>query len=126
MREMPTFGQTHSHEGVARFHGGHEDRLVGLRTRVRLNIGCPAMAIRPEELLETVDGELFSLIDEFAAAVIAPARIALGVFVGKLRALGCHYRRRGVVLAGNEFNMVFLSAVFMLNDGPQIRIDILK
>ena len=45
-------------------------------------------------------------------AVIAFAGIALGVFVGELRALGRHDGRRRVVLAGDQLDVVFLAVSY--------------
>ena len=63
--------------GVARLHGGHVDRHVGLRAGVGLDV----RVVAAEELLRPVDGEALRHVDELAAAVIALARVALGVLV---------------------------------------------
>jgi hypothetical protein len=70
-----------------------------------------------EKLLEPVYGQLFDHIDVFAAAVVASARIALGVFVGQLRALRPHHGGRGVVFAGDQLDVLFLAAVFGQDGG---------
>ncbi len=80
--------KVHAEDGVARFEEGHEHRLVGLRAGVRLDIG----GIGAEQLFRPIDGQLLGHINMFAAAVIALARIALGVLVGQLRTLGFHHR----------------------------------
>ena len=36
-----------------------------------------------EQLQQPLDGQAFDDVDEFAAAVVAPAGIALGIFVGQ-------------------------------------------
>jgi hypothetical protein len=79
MGEVPAGGEVHAHERVAGLEEGEERRLVRLRAGMRLHIGKAAA----EELLGAVDGQLLGDIDELAAAVIAPAGIALGVFVGE-------------------------------------------
>jgi hypothetical protein len=53
----------------------------------------------PEDLLRPVYGELLDHVHELAAAVVALARVALGVLVRHHRALGCEHRRGGKVLA---------------------------
>src|SRR5450631_4409100 len=51
----------------------------GLRARVRLHIGeCAG-----EQLLRPVDRQLLGHVHIDAAAIIAPTRVALGVFVGQ-------------------------------------------
>jgi hypothetical protein len=44
-------------------------------------------AIGAEQLLDAVDGQLLGHVHVLAAAVVALAGVALGVFVGQLRAL---------------------------------------
>ena len=46
-----------------------------------------------EQLLGPVDGQLLGHVDELAAAVVAPARVALGVLVGEDGALGLEHGR---------------------------------
>ena len=83
-------GQAHAEDGVARLQQRQEHRLVGLRAGVRLHVGEAAV----EQLLGAVDGQLLGHVDVLAAAVVAPAGIALGVFVGQHRALRLQHRAR--------------------------------
>jgi hypothetical protein len=55
-----------------------------------------------------------------AAAVVALAWVAFGVFVGELCALRPHHGRRSVVFAGNQLNVLFLALVFGLNGSKQL------
>ena len=71
--------QVHTHEGVARTEHRHEHRHVGLRARVGLHIGILGI----EDSLQTVDGEVFGLVHNLAAAIVAVAGIAFGILVGK-------------------------------------------
>ena len=50
-----------------------------------------------KQLFSAVNRQLFDNINVFAAAVVAFARIAFGVFVGQLRTLGFHYGAADVV-----------------------------
>ncbi|MCY1560596.1 hypothetical protein D9M68_977460 [compost metagenome] len=86
---------------------------------MRLHVGGPAVLVGAEELFDAVDGELLGLVDELAATVVAAARVALGVLVGELAALGHHHRGRGVVLARDQLDVLFLALVLLLDDGPQ-------
>jgi len=63
--------QTHSKDDVPRLDEGEIRRRVGLRARMRLHIGVRGT----KELLRPVDRQLLDDIDEFAAAVVALARI---------------------------------------------------
>ncbi len=120
VRQVAAFGQAHSHDRVARLQQPEEHRLVRLRARVRLHVGVG----RAEESLAAVDRELLRHVDEFAAAVVALAGVAFGVFVRQLAPLRRHHRGRRVVLRGDEFDVLFLALVLALDDGPQLRVDI--
>ena len=85
---------------------------------VRLHVG----RFHAEKLLDAIDGQLLDDIDVFAAAVVAAAGVALGVFVGELRACGLQDGGRGVVFAGDQLDVVFLALVFDLNDSPNFGI----
>ncbi len=114
--EVAAFGQAHAHDGVARLEEGQEHGLVGLRAGVRLHVG----GVGAEQLLGAVDRQLLDDVDVFAAAVVALAGVALGVLVGQLRALGRHDGGRGVVLAGDQLDVLFLAAVLGLDGGPEL------
>ena len=77
--QMPAVRQIHAQHGVARLQRGHIHGDVRLRAGMRLHVGV----LGAEKLLGAVDGQLLGAIHEFAAAVIALARIAFGVFVGE-------------------------------------------
>ena len=87
---------------------------------MRLHVGV----FGTEQRLDAVDRQLLGHVDIFAAAVIALARIAFGILVGQLAALRFHHRRAGVVFRGDQLDMIFLAAVFVLDRGPQLRVDI--
>ena len=84
--EMAAVGEVHAEDGVAGLERGHIDGHVGLRAGVRLDVGV----IGAEKFFGAIDGEMFGDVHEFAAAVIALAGIAFGVFVGEHRAHGFH------------------------------------
>ncbi len=104
MGQMPARGEVQPHEGVAGLQQREEDRLIGLGAGMGLHIG----EIAGEELLGALDGQRLGDIDELAAAVVAPARIALGIFVGQHRALGLEHRARDDVLRGDQLDLVLL------------------
>ena len=80
-----------------------------------LNVG----GFGAKNLLDTVNRQLFGHVDMFAATVVAATRVAFGVFVGQLAALGGHDGGGGVVLAGNQLDVVFLASVLGHDGGPQ-------
>ena len=88
------------------FISARNTRLVGLAAGIRLHVG-EAAAEQPHGPL---DGERLGDVDELAAAVIAPARIALGVFVGHHRALRLEHGARDDVLGGDQLDLVALPA----------------
>ena len=110
--------ERHAQDGVARFDGGEEDGLVGLGTGMRLHIGEAAA----EQLLGALNGQGFHHVHLHAAAVIAAAGIALGIFVGKDRALRFQHRGGDDVLAGDQFDAVLLADQFAPEGGGQIRV----
>ena len=109
-------GQAHAEDGIARLHQRHVDGGVGLRTGMGLDVGVVGL----EQLLGAVDGQLFGDVHELAAAVIALARIALGILVGQHRTLGFEHARAGVVFRGDQLDMGFLALLFALQGSPQL------
>ena len=86
---------------------------------MRLHVGV----IGTEQFLGAVNGQLFNNINVLAATVVALARIALGVLVGQYGALRLHDCRAGVVLRGNQLNVLFLTDSFLLHCSPEISIE---
>ena len=117
---MTAVGQTHTQNCVATFYQREEYGTVSLGARVRLHIGIG----RAIEALQTINRQLLSDINILTATVVALARITLGVFVGHLTTLSCHNRRAGVVLRGNQFNVLFLTLIFLLHGVPYLGIKI--
>ena len=62
-----------------------------------------------EQHLHPVDRELFDLVDHLAAAVVAPAGIALRVLVRRHRADGLEHGRPGEVLGRDQLDLAALS-----------------
>ena len=95
--------------------GGH----VGLGARVRLDVDVLGAGEEGEGALL---GEPLGDVDELAAAVVALAGQAFGVLVGQPRALGFHDRGGGVVLAGDQLDLVVLAAPFGEHRLPEDRV----
>jgi hypothetical protein len=120
MGQVPAAGEVEAHEGVAGAHGGHEHGLVRLRARIRLHIGEGAI----EEPAGPLDREPFGDIDEVAAAVIAPARIALRILVRHHRALGFEHGAGDDVFGRDQLDLVPLPPELALDRGEDLGIDI--
>ncbi len=118
VRQVPAVRQRHPEEGVARLERREEHGLVGLRARVRLDVG----ELGVEQLLGPVDGEPLGHIHVFAAAVIALSGIAFGVLVGELRTLCGQHRAAGVVLRSDQLDVRLLTRVLIGDGGPQLRV----
>ena len=72
--------------------------------------GCTLAKPQSNSRVDALDRQLLGDVDELAAAVIAPARIALGIFVGQNRALRLEHRLRDDVFGGDELDLVALAA----------------
>ena len=109
--EMAAGGQIEPHEDVARLQQREKHALIGLAAGIGLHIGEAAA----EQFGRAVDGELLGDIDKLAPAVIAPAGIALGIFVGQHRALRFEHGARDDVLGGDQLDVVALATEFQLD-----------
>ncbi len=73
---------------------------------MRLHVG----ELAAEQFGDALDRQPLGDVDELAAAVIALARQAFGIFVGQHRALRFQHRARDDVLRGDELDLVALAA----------------
>ena len=115
---MAAGGEVEAHERVARLHQRHERALIGLAAGIRLHVGEAAA----EQLAGALDRQLLGDVDELAAAVIAPAGIAFGVFVGHHRPLRLQHRARDDVFRGDQFDLVALTAELELDRPRDLRV----
>ena len=116
--EVATVGEIEGEDRVTRLDGGHVDRGVGLGAGVWLNIDM----LGAEQALEPVAGEILDLVDELAAAVVAVAGIALGVFVREHAADRLHDGGACEVLAGDHLQPLVLARLLGLHGGPDVRV----
>ena len=98
VRQVPAMRQIHAQHRVARLERSHVNGNVCLRARMRLYVDVLGV----EELFRAVDSQLLGAIYEFTSAVIALARIALGVFVCEYRAHRFQDRFRNKILRRNQ------------------------
>ena len=89
---------------VARLQDGHVRRHVRLGAGVRLDV----RVLGPEQLLRAVDGELLDLVDDLAAAVVAAARVPLGVLVRRHAADRLEHRGPREVLGRDQLDLAAL------------------
>ena len=118
--QVATGRQRQAENRVARLDQRQHHGLVGLGAGMRLDVG-PGTA---EELPGPVDRQAFGDIDELAAAVVAPARIALCVLVGQDRALRLEHGARHDVLARDQLDLVLLTIELIPDGSGQIRIGV--
>ena len=69
-----------------------------------------------EDLFQTLYGQLLGLIHHLAAAVIAVAGIALGIFVGQTGAHGFHHLVGHEVFRGYQLYALFLALMLAVDD----------
>jgi hypothetical protein len=118
VRQVPAGSQIKAHEGVAGDHQRHEGGGIGGRAGVRLHV-CEFAS---EKLGNPFDCKGFRDVDILAAAVIAPARQAFGVFVCQNRALRLQHRLADDVLRRDQLDLVALAAEFLRNGVRDFRI----
>ena len=114
--EVAAVGQVHPEHRVARLHRREVHRHVGLRARVRLHVGV----VGAEERLGARDRQRLGHVHELAAAVVALAGIALGVFVGEHRAGGVEDRLADEVLGRDELEALGLATAFAGDGGGDL------
>src|SRR5260370_33147060 len=111
--------EVHAHDPVTQLAHGHGGGRVGLRPGVRLDVHV----LGAEKPLGPIDRERLDLVDHLArAAVIAPARIALGIFVGEQRAEGLEDGGAGEVLGSDELERLRLPLVLLSDQVGDLRI----
>ena len=110
VRQVTAVGKRHAKHRVARLERREKYRLIGLRTRMGLDIG----EFGAEQLHDAIDRQLLGDIDMFAAAVVAFARITFGVLVRQLRALRRHDGGARIVLRRDQLDVRFLPAFSLL------------
>ena len=120
--EMAAGGEIEAHEGIAGLQQRQKHRLVHLAAGVRLHIG----EARAEQFLGAIDRQRFHHVDPFAAAVIAVARIAFGIFVGQHRALRFQHRAADDVFRRDQLDLVALPAEFAPDRGGDLGIGLGK
>src|SRR5258708_2072396 len=102
-------------------HGGARGHIRRGRG-VRLHVGV----LRAEERLRALDRERLGDAHPLAAAVVAPARIPLGVLVGEHAADRVHHRLARVVLRRDQLDLVDLAPSLVLDRIEDLGVDPLQ
>lgn len=71
--------------------------------------------LRTEELLRTIDCQLFDDVDIFAAAIVSLARVAFCIFVCEDAALCFHDSVADDIFRGDHFQLVSLAIQLFLD-----------
>ena len=68
-----------------------------------------------EQFLQALAGQVLGLIDEFATTVVAFRRVAFRILVGQNGPLRLHHPRAGIVLRGDQLDVLFLPHALCLD-----------
>ena len=109
MRQVRAVVQAHGEYCVAGLQNGGVGGKVGLAAAVGLDVD---VIIGVKDLFPLVAAEVFDLVDHMAAAVIALARIALGVFVGQAGAGRLHHVLADKVFRRDQLDGLRLALLF--------------
>ncbi|MGF6960051.1 hypothetical protein QFZ97_005981 [Paraburkholderia youngii] len=118
VRQMPARVERHAEHRIARLRQCEHHRAVCLRAGMRLHVG----ELRVEQSLDTIERERLDLVDVFATAVVALARIPFRVFVGQHRALRVEYGARHDVFRRDQLDLRLLTLELFQNGAAHRRI----
>ena len=121
MGQVAAVGQLHTHHGVAGLEQGQLHGHVGLGAGVGLDVGVGAV----EELLGPLNGDVLHHVHILAAAIVAVAGIALGVFVGQGVAGRQLNGPAGKVLGGDQLNVALLTIHLRLDGAGHLHIHLI-
>ena len=120
--QMPTRRQAQTKDRIAWFYKRQKHRLIGLRSRMGLNIGV----CRAEQFFDPLNRQIFCHIHMFTTAIIPTSRIAFGIFVGHNRAGRFQYGTRYNVFGGDQLDLVALATKLIVDCRSNIGICIAK
>ena len=120
VRQVAAVRQVQAENRVAGLQHRGVRCLVGLRSRVRLHVNV----FRAENFLAALARQVLHHVGELAAAIVALARIALGVLVGEDAGSGLEHGFGGEILAGDQLELRILPFHFMLDSIVNLRVDL--
>ena len=104
---LDVVAKVHAEHSIAGFQPGIVDCFVRRDAGVRLYI-C---VVCTEEFFGTVYGKLFEWVGKVLAAVVAFARVAFAIFIGKNAAIGFQHCGTDVVFTRDEFQPIVFAFV---------------
>ncbi len=119
---MTALVEPHPEDLVARFEQPEVDGHVRLGPAVGLHVGV----LGAEQGLGALDGERLDLVHDFAALVVAPPGVPLGVLVGEHRTGGLHDRARHEVLGCDQVDVGVLALDIAADQTGELRVDLLE
>ena len=111
--QVAAMRQVQAQNGIARLQHRRIRRGVGLRAGVRLHVHMLAA----ENLQGPVARQVLHHVGILAAAVVAPPRVALGIFIRENGAGSLKHRLRDEILAGNHLQPLVLAESFLVKSG---------
>ncbi|MPM95523.1 hypothetical protein SDC9_142678 [bioreactor metagenome] len=101
MGQMTPLVQTHPQYQISGLQHGKVHCCIGLCAGMGLHI-C---MLRAKELASAISGDILHGINTFTAAIIALARITLGILIGEMAAHGGHDRFGYEIFGGDQLNV---------------------
>ena len=120
VREVAAVVEPHGEDRVAGLEAAEVHGHVRLGARVRLHV----RVLGAEERLRPVDRELLDLVDDLAAAVVAAARVTLGVLVRRHAPDRLEHGRPGEVLRGDQLDRPALALELAPDQLDEVRVDV--
>ncbi|CDC63330.1 uncharacterized protein BN660_01889 [Clostridium sp. CAG:448] len=114
--------KVHGEYGVPRLQKGKENGKVGVGAAVGLYVGV----LCAEQTAGTGACELFHFVDIGTAAVIAFARITLGVFVGEQAPRSEQNRLGNHIFGGNQLNILLFALLLTCNGGIDLGVVLIQ
>ena len=116
MRQVAAVVEPHGEDGRARLEQRLVGGQIGVGPGVRLHVGV----LGAEQGRGPVAGQVLDLVDDLVAAVVAAARVALGVLVGQHRAGGGQHGRRREVLRGDQLQRRLLAVELLADEAGHL------
>ena len=115
---MSAVGEVHAEDPVARL----QQRRIHGHIRLRAGVWLDVCVVRAEQPRHALDRQTLDLIDVLAAAIVARARIALGVFVRQVAANSLHDGLTREILGRDQLQMVALALQLARHGSIQLRV----
>ena len=109
MGQVTTVGKVETHDAVVGAHDGLVDLEVGRRSRQALDVDAPLLRVEAERLQSASLARELNGVNVLVAAVVAGARVSLGVLVAHGRTQSIEDGAGGDVLGGDEEDRLALA-----------------